>query len=101
METYFATLKSNKGYADIVTSIKVEEGAPDSEMQKKALNNIVKKHSWTKNDIIKYGYTTISFSRLGDENASFCMDMWETEHQVAVICKNGLPIALALLHNEC
>ena len=95
METYFATIKSNKGYADIVTSIKVEEGTPEPEMQKKALNAVVKKRSWTKDDFTKYGYTTIKFSKLGDDNAEFCMDMWETEHQVAVIMRNGLPIAEA------
>ena len=95
METYFATLTSTQGYADIVTSIRVEENTPEAEMQRKALNSIIKKRSWTKDDILKYGYTHIKFSRLGDENAEFCMDMWETEHQVAVILKNGLPIGTA------
>lgn len=93
METIFCTLKSNKGYQDIVTSIRVAPSITPEERQKKALNQVCKKRSWKPEDIVKFGYTTIKYNKMSDDEWSG--DMYETEHTVAVILKNGLPIAQA------
>ena len=93
METIFCTLKSNKGYQDIITSIRVSPDITPEERQRKALNQVCKKRSWTADDITKFGYTTIKYSKMNDDD--WAGDMFETEHTIAVIMKNGLPIASA------
>ena len=63
MNTYVATLTSNKGYKEIKVLITPKVGADKKEMQRLALNKICKKRYWQKNDLVRYGYLKIGFQK--------------------------------------